>query len=114
MPFARAADLAAQVFNYTNHTIMQEALEKWDMATLRRVSPAVAGIVRRLSRRFDRELDRAGVPAEDRPGLQILQGDTVHMAHLACRYSAHINGVAQLHTDILRRQVLHPWHRLYP
>ncbi|MBQ4332496.1 MAG: glycogen/starch/alpha-glucan phosphorylase [Clostridia bacterium] len=114
VPFARAADLAAQVFNYTNHTIMQEALEKWDMATLRRVSPAVAGIVRRLSRRFDRELDRAGVPAEDRPGLQILQGDTVHMAHLACRYSAHINGVAQLHTDILRRQVLHPWHRLYP
>ena len=114
VPFDEAADIATRVFNYTNHTIMQEALEKWDMATVRKVSPSVARLIARLSQRFDGELDAAGVPAEARPQLQILQGDTVHMAHLACRYSTHINGVAQLHTDILKERVLAQWHRLYP
>ncbi|MBQ8684532.1 MAG: glycogen/starch/alpha-glucan family phosphorylase [Clostridia bacterium] len=112
--FEEAAHIAEQVFNYTNHTIMQEALEKWDMATVRKVSPAIARLITRLSRLFDKELDAAGVAAEARPQLQILQGDTVHMAHLACRYSTHINGVAQIHTDILRERVLNRWHRLYP
>ncbi len=114
VPFSRAAELAGRVFNYTNHTIMQEALEKWDMTTVRRVSPAIARIIRRLSARFDKELDAADVPADARNQLQILQGDTVHMAHLACRYSAHINGVAELHSEILKERVLAQWHRLYP
>ncbi|MBR5524156.1 MAG: glycogen/starch/alpha-glucan phosphorylase [Clostridia bacterium] len=112
--FRQATELAAAVFNYTNHTIMQEALEKWDLPTVRKVNPAIAAIIRRLSRLFERELDKQGVHPEERAQLSILQGDTVHMAHLACRYCAHINGVAQLHTDILQRQVLHAWHRLYP
>ncbi len=112
--FSRAAELAGRVFNYTNHTIMQEALEKWDMTTVRKVSPAIARIIRRLSTRFDKELDAADVPADARNQLRVLQGDTVHMAHLACRYSAHINGVAELHSEILKERVLAQWHRLYP
>lgn len=114
VPFGQAADIAAEVFNYTNHTVMAEALEVWDMALVRRVSPEIAKIIRRLSDRFDKELDKTGVPAADRPRLQIVQGDRVHMAHLACRYSAHINGVAALHTAILKGEVLAAWHRLYP
>ncbi len=112
--FAQALDIAGRVFNYTNHTIMQEALEKWDMATIRKVSPDIARIIRRISRQFDKELDRLGVAADRRPYLQILQGNTVHMAYLACRVSTHINGVAEIHSDILRRQVLADWHALYP
>ena len=112
--FADALDIAGQVFNYTNHTIMQEALEKWDMATIRKVSPEVARIIRRISRQFDKEMDRLGVAADRRPYLQILQEGTVHMAYLACRVSTHINGVAEIHSDILRRQVLADWHALYP
>ncbi len=114
VPFARALAIATKVFNYTNHTIMQEALEKWDMATIRRVSPAIASIIRRISRQFDKELDKLGVAEERRPYLQILQGDTVHMAYLACRVSSHINGVAAIHTDILKGRVLADWHALYP
>ncbi len=112
--FSQAADIAAGVFNYTNHTVMAEALEVWDMALVRQVCPAIARIIRQLSDRFDRELERAGVPAGDLPRLRILQGERVHMAHLACRYTTHINGVAALHTDILKRDVLAAWDRLYP
>ncbi len=114
LDFDTAAETATRVFHYTNHTVMQEAMEKWDLLTLRRVSPAIATLIRRLSRRFDRELDALNIPAEDRPYLQILQGETVHMAHLACRYSTRINGVAQLHTEILQQDVLSRWHSLYP
>ena len=112
--FGEAADIAAEVFNYTNHTVMAEALEVWDLALVRQVCPAIATIIRRLSARFDKELDRAGVPDAARPHLQIVQGDWVHMAHLACRYCTHINGVAALHTEILKADVLKEWHRLYP
>ncbi len=112
--FDEALLIARRVFHYTNHTVMPEALEKWDMPTIRRVCPAVARIIRRISRQFDRELDAKGVPAETRPRLQILQGDTVHMAYLACYVSGHINGVAKLHTAILKERVLADWHALYP
>ena len=112
--FSEAADIAAGVFNYTNHTVMAEALEVWDLPLVRRVNPEIAAIIRKLSARFDKELDAQGVPAAARPHLQILQGERVHMAHLACRYCAHINGVAALHTDILKDDVLKEWHKLYP
>lgn len=114
VPFGQAAAIAEQVFHYTNHTVMAEALEVWDLAVVKKVNPEIAHILRRLSARFDRELDKAGVAQAARPHLQILQGERVHMAHLACRYSAHINGVAALHTDILKRDVLKEWHKLYP
>ena len=114
LSFDAAADIATQVFNYTNHTVMAEALEVWDLALVRRVNPDIAKIVRKLSARFDREMDAFAIPAEVRPRLQILQGERVHMAHLACRYSNRINGVAALHTEILKRDVLQEWHKLYP
>lgn len=112
--FDTAAETATKVFHYTNHTVMQEAMEKWDLPTLRQVSPAIASLIRRLNRRFMRELDALNIPAEDREQLEIVQDQTVHMARLACRYSTRINGVAALHTEILQQRVLAPWHSLYP
>ena len=114
LPFNEAANIATTVFNYTNHTVMAEALEVWDLALIRKVSPEIAKIIRKLSARFDRELDAFDIPAEARPRLQILQDGRVHMAHLACRYSNRINGVAALHTQILKQDVLRQWHALYP
>ena len=114
LSFNEAANIATAVFNYTNHTIMAEAMEVWDLALIRKVSPEIAKILRRLSDRFDRELDAFDIPAADRPYLQIVQEGRVHMAHLACRYSYRINGVAALHTDILKQDVLQRWHKLYP
>ena len=114
LTFNQAANIVTQVFNYTNHTVMAEAMEVWDMAVVRQVNPTIATILRKLSRRFDREMDALNVEAEHRHRLQILQADRVHMAYLACRYSAHINGVAALHTAILKQDVLREWHEVYP
>ncbi len=112
--FSAALHIARQVFNYTNHTIMQEALEKWDIATIRLVAPEMAKLIRRLARVQETELRHRGVDKTLWPQLQLLQGDTVHMAYLACWCSTYINGVAQLHTDILKTRVLKCWHELYP
>lgn len=114
VPFGKTADIATQVFNYTNHTVMAEAMEVWDVALVRKVNPEIAKIIGKLSARFDREMNAFSIPAEARRSLQILQDGRVHMAHLACRYCAHINGVAALHTEILKRDVLREWHNLYP
>lgn len=112
--FSAALRIAKQVFNYTNHTIMQEALEKWDVALVRQVAPECARLIRRMARVQETELRKADVDEDTWDELLLLQGSTVHMAYLACWCSTHINGVAQLHTDILKRRVLRHWHELYP
>jgi len=114
VPFDKAADLATRVFCYTNHTVMAEALETWDIAVWRKVCPHLIPVVRRLNRRFFRELNAFEVPSETRAHLDIVQNERVHMAHLACRYSTRINGVAPLHTEILQTRVLRAWQDLYP
>ena len=112
--FEVALESARQIFSYTNHTVMPEALETWDMAVVEEVCPAVVPVIRRLAQAQRAELETAGVPREQWPRLLLLQEDTLHMAYLACWCSAHINGVARLHTDILRRRVLGAFHQLYP
>ena len=112
--FSQAVEIAQGVFNYTNHTVMQEALERWDMHTVGRLNPAIARIIRRLATRQRAELRRKQVPQEEWPRLLLLQDGVVHMAYLACWCCTHINGVAKLHTDILKEDVLKEWHALYP
>jgi len=114
VPFDKAADIATRVFNYTNHTVMAEALETWDIAVWRRVCPHLIPVVRRLNRRFFRELNAFEIPSDTRTHLDIVRDEQVHMAHLACRYSTRINGVAPLHTEILQNRVLRAWQDLYP
>lgn len=112
--FDKALEIAKRVFNYTNHTIMQEALEKWDMKIVRKISPQIARIITKIADKFSKELNENQVDAHKLPQLQILQNNTVHMAYLACYVSSYINGVAAIHTDILKDSVLHCWHELYP
>ncbi len=114
MKFGEALDIATKVFNYTNHTIMQEALEKWDMAIVRKISPEIAKIIKQINRVFETELSAKGVSEEKYPELLIVQDNTVHMAYLACRCSSFINGVAEIHTEILKDRVLKCWYELYP
>ncbi len=114
LDFSDALRIARQAFNYTNHTIMQEALEKWDIATVRLVAPPVAKLIRRMARVQETELRQLGVDEALWPQLLLLQEDTVHMAYLACWCATYINGVAALHTDILKSHVLRCWHALYP
>ncbi|MGN1123483.1 MAG: glycogen/starch/alpha-glucan family phosphorylase, partial [Eubacterium sp.] len=113
--FEDAFELAQRVFNYTNHTIMQEALEKWDTKIIEIISPEIMNIIKKIDGVFNKELESMKITDKKALSqLKIIQGNTVHMAHLACRCSSHINGVAKLHTQILKNDVLKCWYVLYP
>lgn len=106
--FKTALEIAKKVFNYTNHTVLPEALEKWDMKFIRKICPQVAAIITKINAEFKKELK--GQHSE----LLILQNGTVNMAYLACYCSRYINGVAEIHTEILKRDFLNGFYNLYP
>ena len=106
--FKNALEIAKKVSNYTNHTVLPEALEKWDMKFIRKICPQVAAIITKINAEFKKELK--GQHSE----LLILQNGTVNMAYLACYCSQFINGVAEIHTEILKRDVLNGFYNLYP
>ena len=112
--FDEALKIACKVFNYTNHTIMQEALEKWDIKFVKAVSPEIAKIIKKISDYFDNTQKFKKANNEALKNLQIVQGTTVHMAHMACACSNHINGVARLHTELLKETVLSDFYNIYP
>ena len=106
--FDSALEIAKGVFNYTNHTVLPEALEKWDMKFIKKISPEIAAIITKINAKFKKELK--GENAE----LLILQNGQVNMAYLACYCSKFINGVAEIHTEILKHDVLNGFYKLYP
>ena len=110
--FEQAFLIARDTFAYTNHTVMQEALEKWDLSLLSSVCPQIVSIIRKIDARFRKEMKKAG--KEITPSLCIIHDGRVHMAELAV-YSTHAtNGVAALHTQILKDDVFADWYQLYP
>ena len=112
VPFEEAFAIARDTFAYTNHTVMQEALEKWDLSLLSSVCPQIVGIIRKIDARFRREMKRAG--KEISPALCIILDGRVHMAELAVYATHATNGVAALHTEILKNDVFAEWYQLFP
>lgn len=112
--FDTALSIACEVFNYTNHTVMPEALEKWDMKFIRKISPSLVEIIRKIDKKQAEFLGNLGFDKQNLPQVKIIQGKTVHMAYLACFCSKYINGVAKIHTDILCENVLKDWFELFP
>ena len=112
--FDDALAICKKVFAYTNHTILAEALEKWPQHLMERAIPRVFHIIVKLDQYLGGELAMLGVPGDKQYGMRIIQHGTVHMAHLAIFASHSINGVAQIHTDILKNDVLHDWYNIYP
>ncbi len=110
--FEDAFLIARDTFAYTNHTVMQEALEKWDLALLSSVCPQIVSVIRKIDARFRREMKRAG--KDITPSLCIILDGRVHMAQLAAYATHAINGVAALHSEILKRDVFAEWYGLYP
>ena len=110
--FEQAFLIARDTFAYTNHTVMQEALEKWDLSLLSSVCPQIVPFIRKIDARFRREMKKAG--KEITPSLCIILDGRVHMAELATYASHAINGVAALHTEILKNDVFADWYQLYP
>ena len=112
VPFEKAFLIARDTFAYTNHTVMQEALEKWDLSLLSSVCPQIVSVIRRIDSRFRREMKKAG--KEITPSLCIILDGRVHMAELATYATHAINGVAALHSEILKNDVFADWYHLYP
>ncbi|MBQ8585433.1 MAG: glycogen/starch/alpha-glucan phosphorylase [Butyricicoccus sp.] len=112
--FDDALAICKKVFAYTNHTILAEALEKWPQHLMERAIPRVFHIIVKLDQYLGGELATLGVPGDKQYGMRIIQHGTVHMAHLAIFASHSVNGVAQIHSDILKNDVLHDWYNIYP
>ena len=112
VPFEAAFLIARDTFAYTNHTVMQEALEKWDVSLLSSVCPQIVPVIRKIDVRFRREMKKAGRPVT--PSLCIILDGRVHMAELAVYATHAVNGVAALHSEILKNDVFADWYQLYP
>lgn len=112
--FDKALGIAKKVFNYTNHTVMQEALEKWWIGLVEEVLPRIYEIIIQINEALIAELYNKDVDRKTIGEMKIIKGELIHMADMACYASGHINGVAEIHTQILKDTVLANWYNLYP
>lgn len=113
--FAKALRIAKETFAYTNHTVMSEALEKWNATLFKAVVPQVYKYITMIQKALVKELKTFGkVTTEEQKPYLIIDNNTIHMARLAIYASHSTNGVAQLHTDILKKDALKEWYEIYP
>ena len=115
MPWEEAWQVTTGVMAYTNHTIMPEALERWSVSMLRPMLPRIYMIIDEINKRFLKHVRRRYPGDEERVrSLSIIQDDQVHMARLAIVGSHSVNGVAAIHSDILKHTTLRPFFEFYP
>ncbi len=104
MSFDDAFNVAQKTFSYTNHTVMGEALEKWPLDLMRSVVPEIVDIICRIDQKLKWE----------HPGLFIVKDNTAHMANLSIYVGSYINGVAEIHTRILKDDCFKDWYYAFP
>ena len=102
-----AIDVVSRTCAYTNHTILAEALEKWPLSYIEEVVPQLVPIIKELS-------DRVAEKYEEEDVQIIDEDDRVHMAHIDIHYGYSVNGVAAIHTDILKESELNHFYKIYP
>lgn len=113
--FGKALKIARQTFAYTNHTIMAEALEKWDASLFKSVIPNVYRYVVMINKVLLKELSDMGITGEaQKPFMIIDEHSVVHMVRLATFATHSVNGVAEIHTEILKTSTLKEWYEIYP
>ena len=104
MSFDDAFNVAQKTFSYTNHTVMGEALEKWPLDLMRSVVPEIVDIICRIDQKLKWE----------HPDLFIVKDNTAHMANLSIYVGSYINGVAEIHTQILKDDCFKDWYYTFP
>ena len=109
-----AWEIVKDTFAYTNHTIMAEALEKWDISIFRFLFPRIYEIVEGINNQFRAQMYEAGIYSDVIDRMSILADGKVQMAWMAIYGSHSVNGVAALHTDILKKETLKEWYNIYP
>ena len=122
LSFNKALKICKEVFAYTNHTVMAEALEKWSIKLFKSVIPNVYKYVVKINNALIKDLEKMGITGEDVEKYQIIDNPyddnkawfIIHMARLAIYASHSTNGVAAIHTDILKNDALKEWYEIYP
>ena len=109
-----ALDAVKGTFAYTNHTILPEALECWDMGMIERILPEIAQIISKIDAAASIEREKAGYSAAEIEETAVIRGDKAHMANLAVYASKSVNGVAKLHTEIIERDVFPTEYKYHP
>ena len=104
MSFDDAFNVAQKTFSYTNHTVMGEALEKWPLDLMRSVVPEIVDIICRIDQKLKWE----------HPGLFVVKDNTAHMANLSIYVGSYINGVAEIHSQILKDDCFKDWYYAFP
>ena len=104
MDFDHAFSIAQKTFSYTNHTVMSEALEKWPLDLLGSVVPEIVEIIKRIDAKLKSE----------HPNLFIIRDNTAHMANLSIYVGSYINGVAEIHSQILKDDCFKDWYHAFP
>ena len=104
MGFDQAFEMARRTFSYTNHTVMSEALEKWNLDLLRSVVPEIVDIIIRIDEKLKRE----------HPGLFVVKDNSAHMANLSVYVGSYVNGVAEIHSQILKDDCFKEWYAAFP
>ncbi len=113
MHFEDAFKIACETFNYTNHTVMGEALEKWDIKLFKSVLPTIYEIIGLIDRHL-RDFVKSKGREDILPKIEIIDGSRIHMARMAVYCTSFTNGVAALHTEILKKDVFKEWYELFP
>jgi starch phosphorylase len=112
--FWNALSIAKEFFAYTNHTILAEALEKWDIRLIERLFPRILQIAYQIDDALMNELRQKGYDEGAIWNFRIIANDQMRMANLAIFVGRAVNGVAALHTEILKNTELNNWYNLYP
>lgn len=114
MGWEEAWEIVSNTFAYTNHTVLTEALEQWDQQIFQQLFWRVWEIIAEIDRRFRIERSAEGIDGVTIQRMAPIQHGVVHMAWIACYAAYSINGVAALHTEIIKRETLGDWHALWP
>ncbi len=112
--FKKAMSIAVDTFAYTNHTILKEALEQWSVKLYKKILPDVYKIIVKIDNMMKKELLEKGVSEDKLSEFAIIADGNIKMAWLSIYGTHSTNGVAQLHTNILKETELREWYLLYP
>ena len=112
--FEDALEICSKVFAFTNHTVLQEALERWDKDIVLEVSPRCLEIIEKINEKLVKEFKAKGYSEEQIDPYRIERYEQIHMANLAIYVGFSVNGVAALHTEILKADTFKHWYKLRP
>ena len=114
MSWDKAWSIVTKTFAYTNHTVMQEALEKWPVDYINRLLPRIYMIIETIDQKFKQEMKYLGKDHNFIESVSIISGGNVRMANLSIVGSYSVNGVAKIHTGIIEKQTFRDYYDVYP